>query len=971
MSEQPPNPTPDPTPTPSPTPTPTPLPGTGSGSDRERALIEGALRQASPRPAGELFPPRARGLPKDAIPGYEIVREVHRGGQGVVYLAVQRSTQRKVAIKVIHGGPLAGDRERARIEREVRILAGLDHPGIVKVHDSGVLASGSSSSPSGERSASDLGLEGAFYFVMDYVSGHTLDALIGTEPKPIDQVLRLFIEICEAVSAAHLRGVIHRDLKPSNIRLDAGGRPHILDFGLAKIAAGADDSASTGSNGNNAAAGGKGTTRSGTHPRTPRVMTMTGQFVGSLPWASPEQASGLPDKVDLRTDVYSLGVILYQMLTGRFPYPVIGQMRDVLDNILKAEPARPSTVRRQINNEVETIVLKCLAKEPERRYQSAGELARDLHRYLRGEPIEAKRDSGWYVIGKHLRRHRGPVAAAIGALALLIVFAGVMALMYTREAGLKDQLADQLAQTQAESRAKAEALDHARANFDASRNMARVFMSDLADGLEDLRGATPVRERLLVAARASLERLAAEALRVAAKAPGSVTPDKPPALDPALRRELAEAHDRVGDIEAGLYLPRTGTTAQGAAHYDRARTIRETLIAEAPNEPANQLAMAESLRRAADALLRSGKATDSIPTYDRAVALIDSALTTLPATETRARQSRIEALADAAWARVQAADAARDTERAPGLIAEALASYGEIESYWRDRFRADVGDRLAVRRLGRVTDQRARAHVTLGRALSAAASAATKAGQADDAARLARDADASLREAVRLGELAALDFERLHGAHPQSGILRREQMLALYNTGDALMRMGDAASSDAPSTPPTPAPDYPAASHYRAALAKFTLARALAEELVAADASNLSARRELALVLNKLGNTQRDLSRLNLASRAEALATFERSLAIRQDLFATDPTEQHRRDLAVAFFKLGEIEKLGAESATGTTRTEALARARLHYTRSREAFQALVAASIAVRESETARVNQDLADIEDALRKAP
>jgi hypothetical protein len=493
-------------------------------------------------------------------------------------------------------------------------------------------------------------------------------------------------------------------------------------------------------------------------------------------------------------------------------------------------------------------------------------------------------------------------------------------------------------------------------------------MSDLADGLEDLRGATPVRERLLVAARASLERLAAEAQRFGRSRGDGAAPARP---DPALRRELAEAHDRVGDIEAGLYLPRTGTTAQGAAHFAEARTIREALLAQSPGDPLNQLAMAESLRRAADAVLRSGQAPESIATYDQAVGLVDSALLILPVADAaRARESRIEALADAAWARVQAADAARDAERAPALIAQALALYGQIESYWRDRFRADVGDRLATRRLGRVTDQRARAHITLGRALFAAAADAAKAGRVDEATRQAQAAEAALREAVRLGELAALDFERLHARHPQSGILRREQMLAIYNTGDALMRMGDAAALDQPAVP-RPADAPPASEHYRAALAKFTAALALAEELVAADASNLSARRELALVLNKLGNTQRDLSRLNLALRAEALATFERSLAIRQDLFATDPTEQHRRDLAVAHFKLGEMEKLGAEAATGAARSEALARARLQYTRSREAFQALVAAGIAVRESELARVNQDLADIEEALRKHP
>lgn len=363
-------------------------------------------------------------LPPDAIPGYEIIGEVHRGGQGVVYQAIQKSTHRKVAIKVMREGPFASPGERARFEREVQVLAALKHPNIVAVHESGSHG-------------------GAYYFVMDYISGKSLDEWIaqfatrfaadrstggrsdagaaagasgvatgprsqrsgGTKAR-IDEALRLFAKICDAVSAAHVRGIIHRDLKPGNIRIDADVEPHILDFGLAKVA--------TGDLGGGA-------------------MTMTGQFVGSLPWASPEQAEGAPDRVDMRTDVYSLGVILYQMLTQRFPYEVVGRLRDVLDNILKAEPARPSTIRRQINDEVETIVLKCLSKERERRYQSAGDLGRDIRRYLAGEPIEAKRDSFGYVLRKQIRRYKLPAAVA-SAFALSILGGLIASLTFWRQA---------------------------------------------------------------------------------------------------------------------------------------------------------------------------------------------------------------------------------------------------------------------------------------------------------------------------------------------------------------------------------------------------------------------------------------------------------------------------------------------------------------------------------------------------------
>ncbi len=308
----------------------------------------------------------------DSIPGYEIICEIHRGGQGVVYQAIQKATGRKVAIKVMREGPFAGARDKARFEREVRVLAALNHPNIVGIHDSGTSA-------------------GNFYFVMNLIAGETLDAWLDRGERPIEETLKLFAVICEAVNAAHLRGIIHRDLKPGNIRVDGDGQPHVLDFGLAKFPENGDAA----------------------------QMTVTGQFIGSLPWASPEQAEGVPQRIDTRTDVYSLGVILYQMLTGRFPYEVVGNMRDVLDRILKSEPARPSTIRRQIDDEVETIVLKCLAKEQDRRYQSAGELARDIRRYLAGEPIEAKRDSTLYVLRKTLSRYRLAVAVAAGFVLLI------------------------------------------------------------------------------------------------------------------------------------------------------------------------------------------------------------------------------------------------------------------------------------------------------------------------------------------------------------------------------------------------------------------------------------------------------------------------------------------------------------------------------------------------------------------------
>ena len=344
------------------------------------------------------------------IPGYDVICELHRGGQGVVYQAVQRSTKREVAIKVIRQGLFATTADRTRFSREIETLGRLDHPNIVAVHDAGVVG-------------------GLHYFVMDYVDGLPLDeaVLLGAEPQPVASesasatgavaapaekrldgrravapdrlvaTLQIFVKICDAVHAAHLRGVMHRDLKPSNIRVDRSGEPHVLDFGLAKSI-----------------------------DETDPAMTMTGQFVGSLPWASPEQIEGASNRIDLRTDVYSLGAILFQLLTGRVPFEMESSLRATVDNILQRDPPRPSefctVLDTRIDDDLETIVLKCLSKERERRYQSAGELARDLRHYLADEAIDAKRDSAWYVLRKTAWRKRR-VFAAVAVPMVLFPFA--------------------------------------------------------------------------------------------------------------------------------------------------------------------------------------------------------------------------------------------------------------------------------------------------------------------------------------------------------------------------------------------------------------------------------------------------------------------------------------------------------------------------------------------------------------------
>jgi len=339
-------------------------------------------------------------------PGYEIIAEIQRGGQGVVYRARQRSTGQWVAIKVLRGGALADPRERPRFEREAQILGRLKHPNIVAIHDSGCH-------------------QGAAWLVTDFVEGMPLDQWARRQreaprPQALRDVMRLFVRVCDAVNAAHLRGVIHRDLKPGNVLVDGRGEPRVLDFGLAKLMEGAEGGFSA------------------------MTLTRSGQFLGSLPWAAPEQADNALDQVDVRADVYALGVMLYQALAGVFPYDVSGPPHETLEHIRSATPRPLARSGRSttwaIDGELETIALKCLAKQRERRYQSAGELGRDLERYLSGQPIDAKRDSLAYVFRKQLRRHWGRAVVAASFVLVALGAGAALSIAYHERGVLLEQV---------------------------------------------------------------------------------------------------------------------------------------------------------------------------------------------------------------------------------------------------------------------------------------------------------------------------------------------------------------------------------------------------------------------------------------------------------------------------------------------------------------------------------------------------
>ena len=316
----------------------------------------------------------------DQIADYKILRLIGEGGMGTVFLAQQRNPSRLVALKMVRFNLTADQLRRFEIEAEA--LGRLHHPGIAQIYAAGTAETRTGPAP---------------YLAMEYIQGMTLSPYVRSEELNLRQRLEIFIKICDAVHHAHQRGIIHRDLKPGNIMVDETGQPKILDFGLAKM------------------------TNSDVEATR---QTDVGQIMGTLPYMSPEQVLADPLELDIRTDIYSLGIILYELLAGRLPYTTDKKLHDAVRTILEEEPAPLSSVNRAYRGDIETIVSKALEKEKSRRYSSAATLGGDLSRYLRNEPIVARPPSTAYQMRKLVLRHQGLFLA--GALIILVLVAGVV-----------------------------------------------------------------------------------------------------------------------------------------------------------------------------------------------------------------------------------------------------------------------------------------------------------------------------------------------------------------------------------------------------------------------------------------------------------------------------------------------------------------------------------------------------------------
>jgi len=518
------------------------------------------------RPAAERLPPEFA-LGEDRWLGrrigpYEITALIGHGGMGEVYRArrVDAEYEKEVAIKLVPGGFHANYvLQRFRAERQ--ILASLDHPNIAHLIDGGVTE------------------DGAPYLVMELVDGEPLDRYAAGRGLRVRDRLTLFLAVCEAVSYAHRRLVVHRDLKPGNILVTAGGDVKLLDFGIAKLLqpAGAETAAA---------------------PTMTLMRTLTPGF------SSPEQILGKP--VTTASDVYSLGVVLYVLLTGRSPYRhALDTAEDAIREVCSTEPLRPSVAaaetpapaREQLGRDLDAIILQALRKEPERRYASVDQFADDVSRYLDGRPVIARGDDFSYRAGKFVSRHRLEVAAA----ALLVVTLVAATVFSLREARIAE-----------EQRARAER------HFASVRGLANTLLFDVNDAIQQLPGATRAREILVSNALKYLDTLSKET-----------------GGDTGLRLELATAYEKVASMQGQAYAASKGDAPAALASYGKAIALVEPIVSAEPANVQAVRSLANLSLLQSRLLLLQGDAKAAVAGSQRAISLLEPIVQTQPSPETQ------------------------------------------------------------------------------------------------------------------------------------------------------------------------------------------------------------------------------------------------------------------------------------------------------------------------------------------------
>lgn len=440
------------------------------------------------------------------VGNYRLLRELGRGGMGAVYLAERAdgTYQQKVAVKILQENIFSPALD-ARFRQERQILARLTHPGIARLLDGGLLP------------------DTRPYLVLEFVDGLAIDQYSSQENLSIEDRLRLFVRVAEIVQSAHQQLILHLDLKPANILVTAAGEPRLLDFGLARIFAEAD-------------------TRS---ENTLRLLTPR--------YASPEQATGAP--LGVASDIFSLGTLLYKLLTGRLPYPLEDATPLQAIRILsESAPDVPSTILPALRGDLDTILLKALRKEPERRYPTAAAFAQDVERHLASEPVAAHADSLQYRAGKFFQRNRGAVLSGI-AMTMLLIASGI-AVVHSASVARKRSAEAEVQRAKAVQR------------FDDLRTLAHSYLFDIDAQLEPIPGTINARAFVMQNGLKYLDRLSLEAEG-----------------DDDLTREVSQGYSQMSFVQANDSMPSLNHRRGALDSARKAQALQQRLFERNPTLP--------------------------------------------------------------------------------------------------------------------------------------------------------------------------------------------------------------------------------------------------------------------------------------------------------------------------------------------------------------------------------------------------
>ena len=670
---------------------------------------------------------------------YEIVRPIGAGGMGAVFLGARadREFEKQVAIKLVLRGAESLEIV-GRFRQERQTLASLDHPNIVRLLDGG---------------STDSGLP---YLVMDYVEGQPILDYAQKLALTLGQRLRLFLQICDAVHYAHQHLVVHSDIKPANVLVTAEGQARLLDFGIAKVLG------------------------HGAETHEPQSL--------SLRYASPEQIRGRP--VGMATDVYALGLLLYEMLTGSYPYP----LAESSDVALAFAITRKPPAHTNLDADLDAILQVALRKDPRTRYASAERMAADIRRYLADKPVSARQPTPAYLARKFFDRHRGVVIA--GVLAAVATVAGFAGIAWQSHVAQRER-------------------QRAEQRFNDVHELANSFLFEFEESIRDLAGSTPARMLVVRKATQYLDRLAKDA-----------------AGNAALELELVEAYFRLGDLQGNPYSPNLGDPNGALATYRKAVAISERLVKAEPGNRRSQRYLARSYRQLADVLPLLGNAQEALAYARKAAATFED----LASGRAAGLQPRIDV--------ASATETLGDLLGRAGDGGGALNAYRKSLDHWQVALAIDQTNRRSQRAAGILAMKIADMHTERGEK-DAALDNYRKAQQVLEAFSAADPGSASARRTIavlyRKMGVALVEF-----GDTAAGIDRFRESAAILDALAASDPSNAQARIDLAGSLKSMGETQQSAGDLGGALTSFSRVIDLVEALSLADPSNLERRAQLA-----------------------------------------------------------------------------------------------------------------------------